>query len=177
METDKKRKYEGKAKHISEKYKFLKFETYTKEKLMSLLKELVSELKGKEKVIDSFELEFEKKDKEIEHLKKKLSVFYNQSDSLEKYVGYDPNWLYVDKICFVIGRTKKPLNSHQIVDLLIKIEPSLKLRLLDPFNSITKSIYNAVKLNRLLKYQKTGNYGFTYILYEWINTEGQLKIK
>jgi hypothetical protein len=54
----------------------------------------------------------------------------------------------------VIERSRKPLNSHQIVDLMLRVEPELKMKLRDPFNSITKSIYNAVKLNRLLKYQK-----------------------
>lgn len=176
MENEKKSKYEGKAKSIVEKYSFLKFANYTKEELLSLLKELVGELKGQEKANDAFERDLKKKDLEIEKLKSKLAVFYDQSESLEKYIGYDPNWLYIDKVCFVIERSRKPLNSHQIVDLLIKIEPDLKMRLLDPFNSITKSIYNAVKLNRLFKYQKTGNFGFTYVLPDWIRDSGVLKI-
>lgn len=177
MEDDKRRKYDGKAKSIVEKYNFLKFESYNQKELMSVLKELVNELKGNEKAIDSFQRKIENKDKEIEQLKSKLALFYNQSESLEKYVGYDSNWLYIDKVCFVIERSRKPLNSHQIVDLMLRIEPELKMKLRDPFNSITKSIYSAVKLNRLLKYQKTGNFGFTYILFDWLNDEGKLTIK
>lgn len=177
MESDKKRKYEGRAKSIVEKYNFLKFESYNQKELMSVLKELVNELKGNEKAIDSFQRKIEEREKEIAQLKSKLSLFYNQSESLEKYVGYDSSWLYIDKVCFVIERTRKPLNSHQIVDLIIRIEPELKMKLRDPFNSITKSIYSAVKLNRLLKFQKTGNFGFTYILFDWLSDEGKLLIK
>jgi hypothetical protein len=47
-------KYEGKAKSIVEKYSFSKFESYNQKELMSVLKELVNELKGNEKSIDSF---------------------------------------------------------------------------------------------------------------------------
>jgi hypothetical protein len=81
------------------------------------------------------------------------------------------------KFVSLIERTRKPLNSHQIVELLIKIEPELDQRLSDPFNSITKSIYNAVKLNRLIRHQKTGNYGYTYILSNWLNEDGKIEIK
>ena len=175
MESDHKGKYQGKAQRISTKYKFSKFETYTNGELLALLRELVNELKANEKTIEANELLMQKKDDELQRLKKKIDLFYNHSYSEIKYTGYDPAWLYIDKICFVIERTKKPLNSNQIVELLIKIEPDLSQRLSDPFNSITKSIYNAVKLSRLLRHQKTGNYGYTYILPNWVNEEGILK--
>lgn len=177
MENDKKGKYEGKAKHISEKYKFSRFETQSNAELTRLVKELVSELKQNEKIVASLEKSLENKDSEIERLKNKLSVFYGNSDSVEKYIGYDHNWLYVDKICFIIERTRKPINSHQIVELMIKMEPDLKMRLINPFNSITKSLYNAIKLKRLFRYNKTGNFGYTYILPTWLNESGKLEIK
>ena len=100
----------------------------------------------------------------INTLIEKLCVFDGTNDSLQKFVGYQKDWLYIDKITFVIERSNKPLTSHQIVDLLIQLEPTLKQRLLNPFKSITKAIYKGIQLNRLVRHYKTGNFGWTYIL-------------
>lgn len=156
--------YRGTAKSISEKQNHRLFESYSPRELISYIKELTKDLKFKSKEIALLEKEIEKQKNVITKLENELAVFYNSSDNLDKFRGYDPEWLYIDKICFVIERSRKPLNSQQIVDLLLKIEPELALRLLDPYNSITKAIYNAVKVNRLVKYKKTGNFGITYIL-------------
>lgn len=177
MESDNNKKHQGKAQRISDKYRFSKFESYTHAELLNVLRGLYRDLRTNEKIIEANELLMQKKDVEIELLKKKLDVFYNPTFSVTKYTGYNPDWLYIDKVCFVIQRTRKPLNSHQIVELLIKIEPSLSQRLSDPFNSISKSIYNAAKLNRLFRYQKTGNFGYTYIIPSWLDENGKLKIK
>lgn len=156
--------YGGTAKSISEKQNHRLLESYSPRELISYIKELAKDLKSKSKEIALLEKEIEKHKNVITKLENELAVFYDSSDNLDKFRGYDPEWLYVDKICFVIDRSRKPLNSQQIVDLLLKIEPELTLRLLDPYNSITKAIYNAVKVNRLVKYKKTGNFGVTYIL-------------
>lgn len=156
--------YGGTAKSVSEKQNYRLFESYSPRELISYIKELTKNLKSKSKEISLLEKEIEKQKNVITKLENELAVFYDSSDNLEKFRGYDPKWLYVDKICFVIERSRKPLNSQQIVDLMLKIEPELALRLLDPYNSITKAIYNAIKVNRLVKYKKTGNFGITYIL-------------
>lgn len=155
--------YAGTAKSISEKRNYRLFESYSLEELISYIKELTKELKTKSKEIDFLQGEIEKQKNLTTKLENQLAVFYDSSENLEKFRGYNPNWLYIDKICFIIERSRKPLSSRQIVDLLKKIEPEIALRLLDPFNSITKAIYNAVKLNRLIKHHKTGNFGYTYM--------------
>ena len=156
--------YTGTTKFISENQNFRVFESYSHKELVSYIEELTKELKKKSKEIVFLEREIEKHKHLTTKLEGELAVFYNSSDSLEKFRGYEPDWLYIDKICFVIERSRKPLNSRQIVGLMLKIEPELALRLLNPYNSITKAIYNAVKVNRLVKYSKTGNFGITYIL-------------
>ncbi len=158
------KKYAGKAKQISEKYQFKKYENYSKAEFIALIKELVTELKAKEKIIATYEYDFEKKEAENLELKKKLNSFYNEEDNLEKFKGYKFYWTYIDKICFVLERNKKPMTSKMIVELIQKLEPELTKKLADPFNSISKAIYTGIKLERIVKTNKIGNYGFTYLL-------------
>ncbi|MDI9340952.1 MAG: hypothetical protein QM534_10330 [Sediminibacterium sp.] len=164
METGKNKKYAGKAQYINEKYQLKKYEDFTKPQFIALIKELVNELKGYEKAINTFERGAEKNQTEILNLKKKLSLFYGTDDVLEKYVGYNPEWTYIDKICFVMERHQNPITGKKIVELLLKIEPQLNKKLADPYNSITKAIYLGIKLNRITKHNKTGNNGYSYIL-------------
>ncbi len=166
METRKNKKYAGKAQYINEKYQLKKYENFTKPQFIALIKELVNELKGCEKEINTFEQEAEKNQTEILNLKKKLSLFYGEDDVLEKYVGYNPEWTYIDKICFVMERHQKPITGKKIVELILRIEPQLHKKLVDPYNSITKAIYLGIKLNRITKHYKTGNNGYSYILSE-----------
>lgn len=176
MEDKKHHKYKGKSTSIVEKYKYLKFQTYTTREFISLVKELVNLQEQNEKLISKQEHQLKNKEIEIDNLKEKLAVFYSTDDNLQKYVGYNVDWLYVDKIVFALERSQKPLNSHQIVDILIRIEPTLKQKLLDPFNSITKRIYTGVKLNRITRHNKTGNFGYTYILPNWLDERGNVVI-
>lgn len=161
---EEKNKYVGKANLIAHKYKFLKFHSYSQKELIDLVKELTKLLEVHENVIIKLESEVEKKVEIINKQNEKLNVFYNDAENLEKFVGYKSNWLYIDKIVFVIKRSCKPLHSQQIVDLLLQLEPDLKLKLRNPFNSISKVIYRAVKLNRILQHHKTGNFGYTYVI-------------
>lgn len=177
MENQNESKYKGKADSIASKYKYLKFHTYSQKELIILIKELVDLQEKNEKLILKLERQLEDhKNKSIE-LSEELAFFNSDSEDLKKYIGYNVDWLYIDKIVFVIERTRKPLTSHQIVNKLIEIEPTLKQKLLDPFNSITKSIYSGIKLNRLIRYFKTGNFGYTYILPDWLIESGKLDIK
>jgi hypothetical protein len=164
MSDERNKKYAGKAKYISEKYLYKEYEGYTKPEFIGLIKEMVSQMKGKEKVIASYERENEKLRTEIESLKKQLNVFYGIDDVIEKYVGYNSEWTYIDKICFVMERYQKPITGKKIVELLLKIEPQLNKKLADPYNSITKAIYVGIKLNRIIKHTKTGNHGYAFIL-------------
>lgn len=177
MSNNSEHKNKGKAQSIAEKYKFLTLQNLTKVELIAKVKELYNLQIQNEKYIAKQERQLENKEIKINALTEKLSVFYGTNDDLQKFAGYNINWLYIDKITFVIERSNKPLTSHQIVDVLIQLEPTLKQRLLDPYNSITKSIYNALKLNRLSRHFKTGNFGYTYILPNWLNENGKLEIK
>ena len=148
----------------------MQLQNLTKNELITKIKELVKLQEQNEKHIAKQENHLENKETIIVSLNEKLSVFHGTNDTLQKFAGYNQEWLYIDKIIFVIERSNKPLNSHQIVNILLLIEPTLKQRLINPFNSITKSIYVGVKLNRLVRHQKTGNFGWTYILPNMINT-------
>ena len=139
-------------------------QNFTKEELITKVKELYNLQLQNEKYIAKQERQLENKEIKINTLTEKLSVFDGTNDSLQKFVGYHNDWLYIDKITFVIERSNKPLTSHQIVDVLIQLEPTLKQRLLNPFKSITKAIYKGIQLNRLVRHYKTGNFGWTYIL-------------
>jgi hypothetical protein len=170
MEEESNRKYAGKAKYISEKYQFKKFEDYSKFQFIALIKELVSELKSKEKIIATNERDIEKMAKDIVSYKKKLQVFYNDDDGIEKFVGYNNEWTYIDKICFVIERYGKPITGKKIVELILKIEPQLAEKIADPYNSITKAIYVGIKLERIRKHNKTGNNGYNYALNNFLRS-------
>jgi hypothetical protein len=164
MSNDSEHKNKGKSHSIAEKYKFLALQNFTKEQLITKVKELYNLQLQNEKYIAKQERQLENKEIKINTLTEKLSVFDGTNDSLQKFVGYHNDWLYIDKITFVIERSNKPLTSHQIVDILIKLEPTLKQRLLNPFKSITKAIYKGIQLNRLVRHNKTGNFGWTYVL-------------
>jgi len=169
MSNDGEHKNKGKAQSIAEKYKFLALQNFTKEELISKIKELYNLQLQNEKYIAKQERQLENKETKINILTGKLSLFNGTNDSLQKFVGYHKDWLYIDKICFVIERSNKPLTSRQIVDVLIQLEPTLKQRLLNPFKSITKSIYKGLELNRLIRNCKTGNFGWTYVLPKVLN--------
>ena len=164
MSNDSGHKNKGKAQSIAEKYKFSALQNYTKEELIGKVKELYNLQLQNETYIAKQERQLENKEAKINTLTEKLSIFYGTNDSLQKFVGYHNNWLYIDKIAFVIERSNKPLTSHQIVDILIQLEPTLKQRLLNSFKSITKAIYKGIRLNRLARHNKTGNFGWTYVL-------------
>ena len=164
MSNDSEHKNKGKAQSIAEKYKFLALQNFTKEELIIKVKELYNLQLQNEKYIAKQERQLENNETKINTLAEKLSVFNGTNGSLQKFVGYNKDWLYIDKITFVIERSNKPLTSHQIVDVLIQLEPTLKQRLLNPFKSITKAIYKGIQLNRLVRHYKTGNFGWTYIL-------------
>lgn len=163
MSNDSGHKNKGKAQSIAEKYKFSALQNYTKEELISKVKELYNLQLQNEKYIAKQERQLENKEIKINTLTEKLSVFDGTNDSLQKFIGYHNDWLYIDKITFVIERSNKPLTSHQIVDILIQLEPTLKQRLLNPFKSITKAIYKGIQLKRLVRHNKTGNFGWTYL--------------
>jgi hypothetical protein len=164
MSNESEYKNKGKAQSITDKYKFLALQNLTKDELISKVKELYNLQLQNEKYIAKQDRLLENKEIKINTLTEKLSVFNGTNDGLQKFVGYNKDWLYIDKICFVIERSNKPLTSHQIVDVLIQLEPTLKQRLLDPFKSITKAIYNGLQLSRLIRHYKTGNFGWTYVL-------------
>lgn len=164
MSNDSEHKNKGKAHFIAEKYKFLALQNLTKDELITKVKELYNLQLQNEKYIAKQESQLKNKETTINTLTEKLAVFNGTNDSLQKFVGYNKDWLYIDKITFVIERSNKPLTSHQIVDVLMQLEPTLKQRLINPFKSITKAIYNAIKVNRLSRHIKTGNFGYTYIL-------------
>lgn len=162
--NDSEHKNKGKAQSIVEKYKFSALQNYTKEELISKVKELYNLQLQNETYIAKQERQLENKETKINTLTEKLSIFYGTNDSLLKFAGYNKDWRYIDKITFVIERSNKPLTSHQIVDILIQLEPTLKQRLISPFKSITKAIYKGIQLNRLVRHYKTGNFGWTYVL-------------
>lgn len=175
MDNQNESKYKGKADSIASKYRYLKFQSYSQGELITLIKELVDLQEKNEKLIQKLERKLEDRKNKIIELSEELAFFNSDSEDLKKYIGYNVDWLYIDKIVFVIERTRKPLTSHQIVNKLIEIEPTLKQKLLNPFNSITKSIYSGVKLNRVIRHLKTGNFGYTYILPQWIIETGVLR--
>jgi CRISPR/Cas system CMR subunit Cmr4 (Cas7 group RAMP superfamily) len=164
MNNENEHKNKRKAKAIAKKYTFSTLQYLTKEELIGKYKELHSLQSQKEKQIVQLERQIENLEAKIISLTEKLSIFYGTNDTLQKFVGYDTEWLYIDKITFVIERSNKPLTSLKIVEVLLKLEPSLKQRLLNPLKSITKVIYTALKLNTLIRHKKTGHYGWTYIL-------------
>lgn len=177
MDNQNESKYTSQADSIIDKYKYLKFETYSHKELIRLIKELVELQNKNEKLILKIERQLEDIKNKNTELSQEISFFNGDSENLKKYIGYNIGWLYIDKIVFIIERTRKPLTSHQIVNKLIEIEPTLPQKLLDPFNSITKAIYNGIKINRLVRHFKTGNFGYTYILPNWLAENGKLDIK
>lgn len=177
MNKESEHKYKGKSASIADKYKFLELLSKSKEELIVLVKKLYRLQEENERHIAKQEKQLKKNEADIDSINEKLSVFYDNTENLQKYIAYKTDWLYIDKIVFVLERTRKPMTSKQITGVLLKIEPELKLRLLDPFKSITKSIYNGVKINRVLRHSKTGNFGYTYLLPEWINEKGILQIE
>lgn len=157
-------KFEGKAQKIKEKYLFAKINEGSMDELISSIKHYIKEIKDKDAQIATLERELASKQKYIERLKEKLDAIHNDPDNLDLFKGYKERWTYVEKICFVLERSKKPLSAGDIVELILKLEPVLAKRLANPYNSITRSIYIAEKLGRIERGDTLGNYGSIYSL-------------
>lgn len=117
-------------------------------------------------------IETEKKVKILERINRHLKV---SKENKDKYDGYNPSWTVLEKIIFVFTNNKKVLTTNELTNELLACEPILKQKWINPFKSVSETLYRGLKLLRIVRYQKIGIYGFTYALPEWFDADNKLK--
>jgi hypothetical protein len=79
---------------------------------------------------------------------------------------YNQKWAYVDKLIYILKLAGRPMQSPEILDLLLKYDQNA-----NQWRDRTKSL--SVHLNKAVKYQKisfykvSGENGYYYTLPEW----------
>ena len=156
-----------KAKEIADEMRYNELYTLNTDKFILLVKNLY-------KIVDDLKAQAAIYDKKIAKLERENQELRNTDDLVVKYKGYDKVWARVEKIVFVLSRNKKPMLTHEIERELLLIEPTIEQSTQDTFKSISKAVYQAVKLGRAIQYKKIGAGGFVYALPEWFDGQGNL---
>lgn len=166
MKKEDKVKKEAAVKRIQGKYSAKKSKQLYTGNPNAVITDLLKQIAIKDKAIAHLEAECDRLKAENRNLKatKKEESKKDTNDPAIRFKGYSTDWPYLEKVCFVIEKSKESLTVEGIVELILLLEPGLKKRLLDPYKSITQAVYQGVKLERLIKGRKNGNYGHTYFL-------------
>lgn len=161
-----KAKIKAAADKIKLKYKAKQLNALNSDDPEEFIKELLEQIKIKDKAIAYLEASDLKKDAEILRLNAIINDLTKEKsdDPTVTYKGYSEEWAYIEKVCFIVERSKQALTAREIIDEILVLEPKLKKRLNDPYNSFTQAIHHGVKLERLIKWRKKGTHGHTYLI-------------
>ncbi len=170
MAKENKHENSQKAKVIADKLRYKELYTMSTEKLILLAKNLY-------KANDVLIAQKDVLVKRLEQKNRQIQQLTNGDDPVIKYKGYDKEWAQVEKVIFILSRNKKPLLTKEIVKELLLIEPQLQQSLKDPYNSIAKALYVAIKLDRVIQDKKIGAGGYTHILPDWLDKNNTLQSK
>ncbi|MBA2613961.1 MAG: hypothetical protein H0U95_18505 [Bacteroidetes bacterium] len=69
-----------------------------------------------------------------------------------------------EKIVFILKRNKVAMNTMQIVNELLKIEPNLNELYKDKVKTISNYIYTTLRLGFIMRYDKSIGGGYNYCL-------------
>ena len=153
--------YKGLSK--VEQYCFL---TMTKEEIIEKYIELKANWVQAEKDIGAYR-------KYAQSLLKELQLFKVEYPDLNKD-EYNPKWSWVNKIVFVLKKTRRPMLSPEIIRLLVPHEPILQHSSNRP-QAFSVYLNKAVKYQRIAAYKRGGSRGYYYVLPEWMNEHGVLE--
>ena len=162
MTKENKSENSQKARSIADKLRYKELYAMNIDKLILLAKNLY-------KANDALTDEKNRLLKQIEQKNRQIQQLSNPDDPVIKYKGYDKEWAQVEKVIFILSRNKKPLLTKEIVKELLFIEPRLGQSLKDPYNSIAKALYVAIRLERVIQDKKIGAGGYVHVLPEWLD--------
>lgn len=168
MKADNKAKVKAAADKIKAIYKAKQINALNSGDVNAYISELLEQIRIKDKANAYLEEENAQLREENQKLKAKRNDDKEDkkdaNDPLRKFKGYSTDWPYIEKVCFIVEKSKKPLTVQMIVNTALLLEPKLNKRLADPYKSISQAIFQGVKLERLIKGRKTGNHGHTYLI-------------
>lgn len=118
----------------------------------------------------------EENEKEIEKLKGTMELFIKHSIILEnqfpkdplndKIQFYDQQWCYVEKLVYILKLAKRPLQSSEILEWLLKHDENVKYCWGNKVKSLSVYLNKAVRYRRILSRKVPGNNGYYYFLPE-----------
>ncbi|HEY8936924.1 MAG TPA: hypothetical protein VIM65_16975 [Cyclobacteriaceae bacterium] len=138
------------------------FQTMTKDEIIEKYIEMKSKATKAEKDAELYY-------SYILSLQKKYDTLKSKYPDI-KTTDYDLNWSWVNKIVFVLKKTDRPLQSSEIIDLLMPHEPGLKSSRYRP-QSFSPNLGKAVKYKRVIAYKLGGTRGYYYVLPEWMHDQ------
>jgi uncharacterized pyridoxamine 5'-phosphate oxidase family protein len=168
MDDEQKRRkmFEGPSKLLAE-YRVKELMDKPKEVLAEYSMKLEHGVEKQERMIDSLTVE-------VERLKKKITDMQNAQLPSYKYQGYNKKDSWLEKIRFIITRNAALMNSSEIKNALLLLEPDLKERWANPDNYVSQVLYLASKHQAIARTKKYGVYGhYWYGIPEWYNEEGK----
>ncbi|MBA3681020.1 MAG: hypothetical protein H0W73_07610 [Bacteroidetes bacterium] len=97
----------------------------------------------------------------LEYEKKRESK-KSKKDRIANYEGYKTEWIMTEKIVFILKRNKLSMRTIEIVNELLKIEPSLNEIYKDKVRTISNYVYNTYSLGFIKRSEKAIGGGYKY---------------
>lgn len=147
-----------KAKEIAEKYRFSDIEKLEKIELL--------------KKIQALEVEVAVRDNKILKLEKQVEYYKGLWNNKPKYTEYNPDSGGIEKVIYILKENARIMLSNEIEEVLLDLEPDLKVHWENTRNNTSRYISRAVKAGRVIKHY-IGN-GYTYGLPDWFDENNNL---
>lgn len=96
-------------------------------------------------------LDLDEKDSKIEALEKELRKYVPDAGNPPDYSGYSKTWTNIRKVTHIVKRNTKTLTSAEVLDELIKLEPSVQHDWEHPANVVSGLLSRAVKKGLITK--------------------------
>lgn len=120
----------------------------------------------------------EEQEKEMEKLNGAMHMIVKHNILLENKLMKNPqsgeamyyrqDWCYVDKLVFILKLKKQPLQSSELLELLLKHDEYANYWR-NKVKSLSVHLNKAVKYKKILSYKVPGKNGLDYGLPEWID--------
>jgi hypothetical protein len=126
------------------------YRLYERYKMMPHM-DLVHSALEKDKIIDGLEIQIRKFEKEIGKLRGKLKIHDPESGDPPDYTGFSFEWTNLRKIVFILKRNAQALTSVQVLEQLLKLEPSKEYDWDNPLNNVSRILNRAIQKNLVVK--------------------------
>lgn len=112
-----------------------------------------------EKEFENLALENEKLRIKVIGQAKAIENLKRNKNPLSKYEGYDKNVQGIDKIKFILNRSKLQMSFKEIKQLILKLDPELKERWANIDKSLSHLLAKGCSYNAISRFKKYGEKG------------------